>query len=113
MNILHKEEGTKVELAEECTVLEYHLNDKDINVAVADINGRYPLEGRIVNEVCKEIGYIIEGEGIIVIEDQEIKLKKGSAVLINSGERYYWEGKMKMLISCTPEWYPEQHRDVE
>ena len=82
-------------------------------MAVADINGRYPLEGRIVNEVCKEIGYIIEGEGIIVIEDQEIKLKKGSAVLINSGERYYWEGKMKMLISCTPEWYPEQHRDVE
>jgi hypothetical protein len=38
-----------------CAAIEYPLGDKDINCAVINLTGRYPVKGRVVNEKCKEI----------------------------------------------------------
>jgi mannose-6-phosphate isomerase-like protein (cupin superfamily) len=89
------------------------MNDKDINIATIEITGRYPKEGCVVNNKCKELSYIIKGSGKIVVEDKEIFLEKGDAILVEPKEKYYWDGNMTLLVPCTPAWYPEQHKIVE
>ena len=44
---------------------------------------------------------------------KSIELKKDDVVLIDIDEKYYWEGKMRLGIPCTPAWYPEQHEDID
>ena len=95
-----------------CVALEYPLDDKDINAAVIKLDGCYPERGRAVNTECKEMGYVIEGSGKLVIEDKTVELKKGDVVLIEAGEKYYWEGNLIMFVPCTPAWTPEQHKLV-
>lgn len=113
MKIVHKADANKNVVTNSCIAYEYPLNDKDINAVVIEINGRYPHKGRTVNEVCKELAYVIDGSGRVVIEDQEFEIAEGTSILINPGEKFYWEGNLKMFMPCTPAWYPQQHKEVE
>lgn len=55
----------------------------------------------------------MEGSGKIVVEGKEIELNEKDLILLEPGERFYWEGNMKMLVPCNPAWYPEQHKEVD
>ena len=77
------------------------------------LKGRYPDKGRVVNTVCKELAYITKGSGKIVVEGQEINFSSGDLILIEPGERYYWEGNFEIFSPCVPAWYPKQHQEVE
>ena len=92
-------DAEKFNNSDNCEVLEYPLNDPDINCATAIITGRYPDNGYCVNEKCKELIYVIDG--------------KGDVILIEKGEIYFWEANCKIVMPCTPEWYPEQHKMLE
>jgi len=113
MQIIHKEQTQEFKNSDVCTAIEYPLHDKDINAAVIKLNGRYPDRGRVVNTECKELGCVVKGSGKVVVEDVEHILNVEDVVLINSGERFYWEGEMTILMSCTPAWHPDQHKEVE
>lgn len=113
MEIIHKNQTEEFKNSDTCKAIEYPLEDKDINGAVIELSGRYPNEGRVVNLKCKELAYIIEGSGRVVVEGEEAKLNNGDLILIEAGERYFWEGNLKMFIPCTPAWYLEQHKEVE
>ncbi|HUB93269.1 MAG TPA: AraC family ligand binding domain-containing protein [Verrucomicrobiae bacterium] len=94
-------------------MFEYLLDDSDINGAVGVINGRYPESGWAINEKCKELVYIISGEGVLGVREQKQELRSGDLALILPGEEYYFEGKdLTIFMPCTPAWYPEQHREV-
>lgn len=92
---------------------EYHIEDKDINYCIAKICGRFPTEKWAVNRKCKEMAHILNGEGILVVEGKRFAVKKDDVVLIDINEKYYWEGNLKLGISCSPAWYPEQHEVVD
>ena len=92
---------------------EYHIEDEDINYCIAEINGRFPTQGRAVNSECKEMAHILRGSGKIVVEGKEYLVKEDDVVLINIGERYYWEGNLRLGIPCAPAWHPAQHHIVE
>jgi len=96
-----------------CVVTEYTLNDEMINVAIAKVTGRYPTTGNTLNQICKEVAYIHEGNGKVVVNNQEYRLKAGDTVLIEAGEKFHWEGNMTIFISCTPAWTKDQNRMVE
>jgi mannose-6-phosphate isomerase-like protein (cupin superfamily) len=113
MKIIHKNETKILKNSEVCTAVEYPMDDKDMNGAVIELGGRYPDKGRTMNEKCKEMAYVIRGSGRVVVEDKEIQLNEGDLVLIESGERFFWEGKMTLFMSCTPAWSPDQYRKVE
>lgn len=113
MKIIKKDQAEVHKNSNACVAIEYPLGDKDINGAVIELNGRYPDKGRTVNLECKELAYIIKGSGRLVVESKEIELNEGDLVLIEAGEKYYWEGSFTMFVSCTPAWYLEQHREVE
>ena len=91
---------------------EYHIEDKDINYCIVEITGRFPVNGRLVNSICKEMVHILEGEGKIVVDGVTYNLKHDDVVLIKPGEKYYWEGYMRVGASCSPAWYPEQSHNV-
>lgn len=113
MKIIHKNQTKTFKNSEACTAIEYPMGDKDINGAVIELNGRYPAKGRVVNLKCKELAYIIKGFGKVVIEGKEINFNEGDLILIEAGEKYFWEGDATMFMPCTPAWYPEQHKEVE
>lgn len=109
MKLIRHTETNEFKNSDACIAIEYPLKASDINIAIVKINGRYPESGRVMNEQCKEIGFVMEGEGKVIIEGQEVALQKGDAVLIEAKERISWEGSLTMLMSCTPAWSPEQH----
>lgn len=95
----------------DCTVWEYKMQNREINLAIAEIRGRYPETGFALNEKCTEIGYVLRGSGRLVTEEKTATLNEGDAVCIPSGEKYYWEGNLTVLLPCSPAWVPEQHRN--
>ena len=96
-----------------CKILEYNFKNKVMNAALATITGRYPATGQVVNEACAEVAYIIKGQGKIVLEGETTELEVGDSLLINPGDRYYWDGNFEMLVVCSPAWYAEQHKEIE
>lgn len=96
-----------------CQGVEYPFADKDLNIALVTVDGRYPAEGHLVNEVCKEVAYVVSGTGMVGVDDETHQLEPGAAVLIQPGERFFWEGdKLTMLMPCSPAFYPDQHKEV-
>jgi len=112
MKVLSASEAQEHKNSPACTAYEYPLGDPDINAALIRLSGRYPDQGRVVNRVCKELVHIVRGTGRVTIEGKEIQLAEGDQLLILSGERYFFEGDLEMLMPCTPAWYPEQHEEV-
>jgi len=113
MKIIRKNETQIFKNSETCTAIEYPMNDKDINGAIIELNGRYPDKGRTMNEKCKEMAYVIKGSGKVVVEEMEAQLNEGDLVLIEPGEKFFWEGNMTLFMPCVPAWSPEQHKQVE
>ena len=94
-----------------CSVSEYPIGDKDIDLAVAVITSRYPEKGHCVNMASKELIYILEGCGAIHCENESIDFSAGDSILIDTGEKYYWETEYcKVTITCAPAWNIEQYR---
>lgn len=61
MNYIKFENAEKGKNSNKCKTLEYSFGDKDIDLGIAVISGRYPDEGYGVNLVSKELIYVIEG----------------------------------------------------
>lgn len=113
MRLLKPNSTTHSENSPVCSVDDYPLEMKDIGAAIISLNGRYPEEGRAINHETKEILFVLEGTGKIVIEDEEFELKKECIAAIEPGERYYLEGdNMKSYVINTPEFDPSQHKYV-
>ncbi len=113
MKIVRKNEVKIFKNSEVCTAIEYPMGDKDINGAVIELSGRYPEKGRTMNEISKEMAYVIKGSGRVVVEGAEARLNEGDLVLIDPGEKFFWEGNMTLFMPCTPAWNPDQHKQVE
>ena len=52
--LIKAKDTNKFENEDTCVAYEYLFKDKDLNIAFIEINGRYPKEGRVTNEVVKE-----------------------------------------------------------
>lgn len=107
------EQTQKFRNSDLCIATEYDFGDKDIDIATATINGRYPEKGFCVNLEVKEMIYVIEGCGTIHMENEIINFKPGDAILVEKGEKYYWDANCKVAMSCSPAWNPKQHKLVD
>ncbi len=113
MKIVKLKDSERFNNSDTCEVVEYPLGDPDINCATAVITGRYPEKGYCVNEKCKEMIYVIEGKGSLNKKDETINFEKGDVILIEKGEIYFWDANCRIVMPCTPAWYPEQHKLIE
>jgi len=69
--------------------MDYPSIDKDINFAVIKINSRSPKKGFQVNTSCKELLYIISGNGNLYMKNI-IKQKKIYMNCLNMQSIYNW-----------------------
>ena len=113
MKVVKKSESREHTNSDACLAIEYPLGEPDINGAVIKLNGRYPEKGWCMNRKCKELAYVIKGKGIIHASDKEQEISEGDLIFIPPGEKFYWEGEMKMFMPCTPAWTPEQYEYCE
>ena len=113
MKIIHKNQTKIFKNSDTCAAIDYWTGDEDINGAVLEVSGRYPDKCRVVNLKCKEMAYIIKGSGKVVVEGEEVNLNEGDLVLIEAGEKFFWEGDLIMFSSCAPAWNHEQYKEVE
>lgn len=81
MKLIKKEEALKGANSDLCKTLEYSFGDKDIDLGVATITGRYPDEGYCVNIISKELIYVLDGEGVLNFADKKLKFKGGELYL--------------------------------
>ena len=80
--LIKKAERRRHENSPRYIAYEYLHKDKDINIALVEINGRYPDSGFVMNKQVKEMIYVIKGNGMVVINDIEHELGEGDALLI-------------------------------
>jgi mannose-6-phosphate isomerase-like protein (cupin superfamily) len=113
MRIIRKTESVPFSNSESCQVLEYDFQDDEAGIAVAEIKGRYPERGFAVNDRCKEIAYVISGNGKIGLRGGEAALAAGDTVLISEGDEYFWEGNFSIALFSAPAWNAKQCRYPE
>lgn len=114
MQVIKKNNAEQGNNSDKCKTLEYSFNDKNIDLGIATITGRYPESGFCMNTVCKELIYVLEGKGKLYFEDDYIEFEEGDSILINSNEKYYWESSYcKVSMSCTPSWSKDQYKTVK
>lgn len=95
--------------------MDYPSSDQDINFAMIKISGRSPKTGFQLNESCKELLYIVSGEGTISWgETVEVtEFQKGDVIVIAQGEKYAFDGTFEVAVSCTPAWTSAQHKYIK
>jgi mannose-6-phosphate isomerase-like protein (cupin superfamily) len=110
MQSIKADQAVRYENSKACVAFEYEFPDeRDIDGAVVEINGRYP-EGLATNEVCKELIHVLEGSGTLTCDGRVIMLTQGDAALIQPNEKYFFEGTLKLFIASSPAWYKAQHK---
>lgn len=114
MKVIKYNNALKGKNSYKCKTLEYSFMDKDIDLGIATISGRYPDKGYGVNLISKELIYVIEGSGTLNFENEKIEFSEGDSILIEPNEKYYYDTEYcKISMSCTPAWSMEQHKLVE
>ena len=114
MKVIKYDNALKGKNSEKCKTLEYSFMDKDIDLGIATITGRYPDNVDGVNLISKELIYVIEGNGTLNFESKKIEFSKGDSILIEPNEKYYYDTEYcKISMSCTPAWSMEQHKLVK
>ena len=110
MKIIKRNKAIQGNNSEKCKTTEYSFGDKEIDLGVATITGRYPDEEYAVNHICKELVYVIEGSGKIHFENESINFSEEDSILIEKNEKYFWNTEYcKVSMTCTPAWNKEQY----
>ena len=114
MEVIKYDNALKGKNSDKCKTLEYSFNDKEIDLGIATINGRYPDCGYGVNLVSKELIYVIEGKGKLNFENKIVEFSKGDSILIEPNEKYYFDTDYCVIsLTCTPAWSPEQYKLID
>lgn len=111
--LIKKSERVKHVNSPVCIAYEYGHDDKDISMTLIELNGRYPDKRRVVNKICKEVALVIRDKGKVSIDDKEFLIKERDSVLIKPNQKFFWEGKMKLVMPCQPAFNPEQHLECD
>lgn len=114
MKVIKSSEKVPFSNSSTCSGYSYGFGDAALDIAIVTVDGRYPERGSLVNEVCKEIGYVLSGTGTVGVGSETRELEPGDAVMIQPGEHFYWQGNgLTMLMPCSPAFDPKQHKEVE
>ncbi len=112
MNIIPSSQAAKIQISPTATVWEFTFEDTSVSGAIAEIKDRYPEKGFAVNEVSKELAFIIAGEGFIVSPTQKHPISVGDLIFLDKGETYAWKtnSTLTLFMANVPKFDPKQHK---
>lgn len=111
--LIKKSQAGRIDNSDSCTVWEYKYPSKDFSFAKALIKTRYPDSGKVTNEECEEIYYVISGTGIIHSEKGDFEIEEGDLYYFEKGEVYWVEAEnLEVILVNAPKWWPEQHKEL-
>jgi mannose-6-phosphate isomerase-like protein (cupin superfamily) len=84
------------------TINEYKINP-DFSAALIEIDGSH---GKLKCIGEDRIYFILEGEGVFIIDDQENMVAKDDLVFVPKNTPYDIIGKLRYLLVCAPEFNP-------
>ena len=113
MKIVKVAEVNKIPASRSTTIFEYLMKDKNLSGAVAEIHGRYPEKGFAQNKLCKELVFVISGEGEIITEKGKLSFDIGDTILIDRNEKYYWLGNFSIFMATAPAFSAGQHKIIK
>ncbi|MDD3181611.1 MAG: hypothetical protein PHD48_02250 [Alphaproteobacteria bacterium] len=113
MQIVRENEKRTIRPLRAVTIHEYDTHNADLSGATAEIKGRYPERGYVMNKVCKELVFIMEGGGKLIMPSGETMFAKGDILFLDINEKYAWEGDMVLFMATTPLFDPAQHVEVD
>ncbi len=109
MKYIAKSNAVRFENSKSCNVYEYDFDTDVIDTARVCISGRYPEGGYAKNTICSEVAYVLSGTGEICIDCSVQVLNEGDTILINPNQKFFWDGNIELLITCTPKWDSKQY----
>lgn len=90
-----------------------YTSSKDLSngsVAVIEVNGNH---GKVMSKISNRIYYIIEGNGIFIVDGKKLDVKKDDVVIVEKNTPYDYEGKMKLFLVHIPAWDEAQEVILE
>lgn len=106
---ISRSQSIKIVPTKSTIIYEYPGNSQAGSMAIAEIKGRYPNQGFVLNKECSEFAYILEGNGYLLTYNKKIVCKPGDLLIISSKEPFAWQGNLKILIFCTPPYDNAKH----
>jgi len=113
--IIKKENRVVHKNSDKCIAYEYPFEDKTMNVAYIEIEGRYPDSGRTMNKESKEIIHVISGTGKVLVEDITYEASEGDQVYVPNNVKFHFENcnNFKIAVVCAPAWAVEQYQHFD
>lgn len=112
--LIKKDKRIKKQIAPQSFVYEYQDKNDKIGMAVSELNGRVPEEGRMRNNVCHEVYYVISGNAKVFIDNNIFEISEGDVLHIEPMKEYYVEASnLKLVIPTNPPFYPEQWENIK
>ena len=97
-----------------CMVWEYGFLHNNLGLALAKINGRYPEQGKVVNEQCDVTYFVKSGKGKICCGAGVFEIKEGDAVFFEKNKWYWVEGQnLFVVVSSSPAWMANQYKEID
>ena len=97
---------------ETCGNIRCLIEEKDL--AAAEVHHVEIQDAKLhYHERTDEIYYIIDGEGKLVLDDEEVEVHKGMVVYVPRGVRHKAVGKLTVLTVCIPRGVLDDVHEVE
>jgi mannose-6-phosphate isomerase-like protein (cupin superfamily) len=96
-------ETKKIDLNPAFSLNEYAHQDPEVDIVIGDTHGRNPEKGYLKNLRSKEVIYVLEGNGTLHLEDKDIALAQGDAIILERNEKFAFTGtNLKVVSVCVP-----------
>lgn len=109
MILIASSQTKKVQTSPATAIWEFPMDERAVSGAVAEIKGRYPEKGFAINEVCKELAFVVSGGGHVVTPSEKQPIHVGDLIFLNKGESFAWEGNLTLFMATTPKFDSKQH----
>jgi mannose-6-phosphate isomerase-like protein (cupin superfamily) len=70
-----------------------------ISVVTANLNGNH---SKRINKTCDQVYFVLEGSGIIIVNDKKFEVGPKDAVYIPAGATHSMNGVMEVIIINSP-----------
>ena len=110
---ISKDETQQFQNGATCLVHMYTFPSSKLGLVTAEISGRYPENGKIMNEVSDETYFVSSGSCTIHHETGDFSLGEGDVFFFPKGKWWWVEAEQLNIVVCTaPPCEKEQHQHL-